>query len=531
VQRLEGGAMPRKYAAYGKLLKYYRELGNLKIHPPWTQARIAKALGISLRTYAGWENGERLPSSDDLRNFVAVLELSEEEEKNLYRSRAQIPPEINNLPFQRNPFFTGREEHLKQLRKQLQETGTAAITQSISISGLGGIGKTQLALEYAHCYYPDDYRVALWVDADKETLQASYASLSETLGLDAQHEQGQHERVQAVKQWLSTHTNWLLIMDNSDDLPLALSFLPAKPLGHVILTTRSQIVRDSNIVSQIKVEEMEPAKEGLLFLLRRSGELEYDAELPTDATDIRKPALQLVELLGGHPLTIDQAGAYVDGTGISFTDYIKRYRAERHRLLKRRGSQVSKYNYHPEPVAATLELSFKRACEQHPLASDILHFCAFLQPDAIPEELFQYDDSFKFGTIAFDDGIETLRRYSLIKQNQQQRTFSIHRLVQAVLIDAMLPDLQKQWRERVVRALNAAFPEDAEFKDWWQCGRLLPYVFDCAAWTEDELTPTVGVAVPHFHAPTHRSRQIIFYAHSMYSLNPFRDILRTKLHR
>jgi tetratricopeptide (TPR) repeat protein len=468
--------------SFGSMLKWAR------IRMYCTQQQVADKLEVSRGTVTRWENDLQLPSAYNLKQLVTILDLNEKEADALYRAAAQVPPVIDNLPFQRNPFFTGREEHLKQLREELQETGTAAITQSISISGLGGIGKTQLALEYAHRSYPNVYRAALWVNAEDEAaVQASYDHLAQILELPERNEQELDRRIQAVKDWLKTHTNWLLIMDNADDLPLALSLLPAKPLGHVILTTRSQIVRDTNIAVQIKVEEMEPETGGLPFLLRRSGVLEGEAE------DIRETALQVVELLGGLPLALDQAGAYFEERRLSFTDYIKRYHAERHRLLNRRGSRVSGYSEHPEPVAVTLELSFKEACKGHPLATDILHFCSFLQPDDIPEELFQHDNSFKFDTTEFDDAIAALQRYSLINLNSQEKTFSMHRLVQAVLIDDMFPDLQKQWRERVARALNAAFKE-LDFKEWGQCKRLVSHALVCATWTEDELTPTVGVA-------------------------------------
>ena len=127
-------------------------------------------------------------------------------------------------------------------------------------------------------------------------------------------------------------------------------------------------------------------------------------------TDIREPALQLVKLLDGHPLALDQAGAYIEETGMSFTDYIKLYHAERRDLLNRRGSLIKARSIAniPKPLLVTFELCFEKAREQHPMATDILHFCAFLHPDAIPEELFQHDDSFKFDTTAFDEGITAL---------------------------------------------------------------------------------------------------------------------------
>ncbi len=260
------------------------------------------------------------------------------------------------------------------------------------------------------------------------------------------------------------------------------------PRGHIILTTRSQIVRDSNIAIQIEIEEMEPA-EGQLFLLLRSGILQDKTKLDTLDSSVRDSAIELVTLLGGHPLALDQAGAFIEETRVSLADYIQRYREARQYLLNRRGSLGSTYREgkHPESVAATFELSFNKAFKQHPMATDILYFCAFLQPDAIPEELLHQDDGLRIDATSFNEGIAALLRYSLIKRNTQDKTLSMHRLVQAVLLDSMSPDLRKQWRERVVQALNEAFPE-VEFKEWTRCGRLLPHVLICATWTETELT-------------------------------------------
>src|SRR3989442_2748313 len=110
----------------------------------WTQKKAAKLLGVSERTYKGWENGERIPPDRDLKNITNLFELNERDEATLYRAAAQVPPEIHNLPFQRNPFFTGRKTQLERLKQLLRENGSVVLTQSISISGLGGIGKTQL---------------------------------------------------------------------------------------------------------------------------------------------------------------------------------------------------------------------------------------------------------------------------------------------------------------------------------------------------------------------------------------------------
>ncbi len=458
--------------------------------PTWKQPVMADALGFSHRLYVAWENGESVPSTKKLRRIADYFKLNREDEEELYRAAAQAPPRKHNFPFLQNPFFTGRETHLERLSKLLQESGTVEITQSVSISGLGGIGKTQLALEYAYRHYPKAYLTVLWANAaDATTLQASYDSIAHLLELPEKDEHEADRRVQAVKRWLEEHTSWLLIMDNADDLQLARFYFPIKHHGHILLTTRSPII--GNIAKRIEIGAMEP-EEGLLFLLRRSHVLADGATPDTVAADIRETILRLVELLGGHPLALDQAGAYIEETGVSFTDYINFYHEQRRLLLDRRGSLEGEYSEHPETVATTFELSLKKAHERHPMAADILHFCAFLHPDAIPEELFQLDDRFNLDIPAFREGIIALRRYSLVKRNMQEQTFSVHRLVQAVLIDTMSLDLEHQWRGRVAQAASAVF-SGVEFKEWNE--RLLSYIFDWLTSTEGEL---LGIA-NYFH--------------------------------
>jgi tetratricopeptide (TPR) repeat protein len=447
----------------------------------WTQPEVAEALEVSLRTYQGWENGERLPSNIMLQRLAILFELNDAEADQLYRAAAQVAPELENLPFLRNPLFTGRETYLEQLDHDLGKSGTVAITQPISISGLGGIGKTQLALEYAHRSHPERYRTILWVNAaNKVTLEESYLSVARLLKLPQRGEQKIDDVVQAVKRWLGDHIGWLLILDNADDLQLARTFLPAKPRGHILLTTRSQIL--GNIAASIVLETMEP-EEGLVFLLRRSGVLRLEAEPGVLDPAILKTAEQLVELLGGHPLALDQAGAYIEETKTSFEAYVQLYDKQRRILLERRGSLGDE---HPETVVVTFEVCFERACEVCPLVADVLSFCAFLSPDTIPEEVLGYDDRLKLSSLEFDEAIGALRRYSLIRRNTQEKVLSVHRLVQAVRKDSMSAQTMREWAERVVLSVNAAFPDDVEYATWAQCERLLPHALICAMLIEQE---------------------------------------------
>jgi len=388
--------------------------------------------------------------------------------------------------------FTGRENQLNDIGKLLKEN------YCVALSGLAGIGKTQLALEYAHCCYEAKvYQAVFWVSAaDEASLQTGYATLAEKLDLPERDEQELHKIVRAVKKWLERHTNWLLIMDNADNLQLARSFFPKvyedkENPGHILLTTRSQII--GNVAGEIiKLDKME-SDEGLLFLLHRSDRKRIKDPLDAFATDTRNTASQIVALLDGHPLALDQAGAFIED-GSSFSEYINRYYEKRRELLDERGSldeeNEGKYSEYPDTIAVTFALCFEKASKRHPLSIDILRFCAFCHPDIIPDELLQHDESFKRDATEFKNGRTALLRYSLLKHNTQEHTFSIHRLVQAALIDAMPVDLQKQWRERVVRALSAVFPERV-LSDMAGCARLMPHVLVCTPWIGDGLTSTV----------------------------------------
>src|SRR6266699_1740708 len=135
-------------------------------------------------------------------------------------------PPLWNVPYQQNPFFTGREDILHQLHQALRADNAVALSHPQGISGLGGIGKTQTALEYAY-RYRTNYAAIFWIRADSITaLTSSMVELARVLELPERHEQDQGIIVQAVLRWLRLHTDWLLIYDNIDDLSIAEPFLP-----------------------------------------------------------------------------------------------------------------------------------------------------------------------------------------------------------------------------------------------------------------------------------------------------------------
>jgi hypothetical protein len=161
--------------------------------------------------------------------------------------------------------------------------------------------------------------------------------------------------VTAVKKWLTQQRDWLLILDNADDLTLASDYLPdgSNTNGHVLLTTRAQAA--GTIAYMLEVEKMDK-DEGTL-LLRRARVLAQEAPLDLVREKDRAEAEAIVTALDGLPLALDQAGAYIEETGCSLSDYLNLYQTRRKDLLGRRGQLPPG---HPETVLATWSLSFQK---------------------------------------------------------------------------------------------------------------------------------------------------------------------------
>ena len=146
-----------------------------------------------------------------------------------------------DIPYQQNPFFTGRKSLLEQIHKQLNQEIATAITQVQAISGLGGIGKTQTAVEYAY-RYKQHYSYVFWVNADTQSnLTTDFANLANQLALPIARGT-QEEKIPAVRAWLAHNNNWLLIFDNADTPSLLPPIIPSNPKGKVLVTSRANLL-------------------------------------------------------------------------------------------------------------------------------------------------------------------------------------------------------------------------------------------------------------------------------------------------
>jgi tetratricopeptide (TPR) repeat protein len=443
--------------------------------------------------------------------FYVTVVKRPEKQKILQTPQHQAQPlTLWNVPYRRNDFFTGREEILRTLHERLTTHQTTALTQpqSQAISGLGGIGKTQIAIEYAYRYRVD-YRAILWVKADThENILASFQELATMFALPEQQEADLNKVARAVKRWLVEHDGWLLIFDNADNLNLVGDFLPASESGALLLTTRHQATRP--LADPIEITQMD-RQEGTLLLLRRAGRLPTDGQLAQANPKERDLAEQIVQKMDGLPLALDQAAAYIEQTNCPLENYLKKYdNNKRMELLHERGNDPYKH----DPVATTWSLNFKRVVRatNDPLymllgiiqpktrrrlqvaraASDLLNVLAFLAPDAIPEDLLiagasqlgpSLEGIAKDETL-LDRAIGSLRQFSLVQRNPDLNLLSIHRLVQEIFRTRMPDKTRRRWAERTVRAVNAAFP-GVDFSTWPQCERYLPHALACATLVEN----------------------------------------------
>jgi hypothetical protein len=208
-----------------------QEAGEARVIPilvrpaDWKSAPFAQlqALPTDAKPIVSWQNEDTALA--DVAAGIRRVIVEELPQLSLSAPRTALPA-IWNIPYPRNPFFLGRETELALVRQHLYAGQATALSQPQAIGGLGGVGKTQLVLEYAYRYYLD-YQMVLWARAEStEVLVASYVAIASLLRLPECEAKEQEITVQAVKTWLQISRGWLLILDNADELTLLPDFLP-----------------------------------------------------------------------------------------------------------------------------------------------------------------------------------------------------------------------------------------------------------------------------------------------------------------
>jgi len=436
---------------------------------------------LNVRVYIDLVGKEKSEAKDELlRHIRAVVEskrLKPDAEPNFPtpdqstaaqteepRFPGALPP-VWNVPHQQNPHFIGRDALLDQIHQALTSNQAAALT---AIHGLGGVGKTTLATEYAY-RRASDYDIVWWVRAEETaTLAADFSALAAQLNLPEKDARETPVIVEAVRRELNGRTRWLLVFDNARGAEDLRDYLPRSRTGHALITSR-----DANwgaMARKLEVTTLAPA-DAMKFLLERARQSDETA------------AGKLAEALGSLPLALEQAAAYIEATEETLAGYLELFRARRQELWPDEKPPAG----YPDTVATTWLISFAEAEQQSAAAADLLRLCAFLAPDDIPlqmlrdgaEHLPEPLAAAVADKLALNKAIAALRRYSLIEKKDDN--LSVHRLVQAVTRDRLAQDEQMKWAEAAVRMVNDAFPGNSDdVRNWPVCRKLLPHALAAA---------------------------------------------------
>lgn len=369
-----------------------------------------------------------------------------------------------------NANFTGREEHLRMLRSYLTEGRRAAVLPQ-ALYGLGGVGKTQLAIEYIR-RYAEEYELVWWVRAEQPAvIRTSLSALGSTLGIEGPDVDGVVDKVISALASGFPVKRWLLVLDNAlgpEDVMPYIPHMVGVPggAGHVIITSRDGGWADQ--VSALKVDVF-TRDESIEFLRRR------------DTTMTGEDASRLADALGDLPLAIEQAAAWQVNSGVQVEEYLG--------LLASRRSEVF-----AEPmtvggaasVAAVWQVSMDSLRARNAGALELLRLLAFFGPEPVPLSLLHNARLLSLPAALSRTvkeplnrarAIRDIGRYSLLTIDNRAGTVQLHRLVRSVLQDGLDAGTAESTAHLAHLLLSAHDPGDPEMlRNWEQYTEILPHV-------------------------------------------------------
>ena len=471
-------------------------LRQLRAEAGLTQEQLAEAAGLSPRSISDLERGINRTARKDTAIllsgalglagpasalFVAAALGRVPAAEVLAAVRESKPrpavtmPRVWNIPA-RNPGFTGRDDLLAEVRKRLM-AGEKAVVQALH--GMGGVGKTQLAAEYAH-RFAGTYDLAWWINAEQGGLIGDQvAALGLALGC-VQPGAGTQTVRAAVLAELRLRGRWLLVFDNAEDPADVAPWLPGGG-GHVLITSRQR--GWDEVAAPVEVDVLARAESVAILQTRVSALSGADVD-------------QLAAELGDLPLAIAQAAGFMTDTGMTADEFLGLLQTRAGQLL----GQGAPGSY-PRSLAAATGLIADRLARQDPAAAKLASVCAFLAPEPIPESLFTAAIGALPGELASRAADPLAWRQTLAHLTRQSlaridhRGLQMHRLTQAILRERLTPTQATATRKYAEALLAAADPGDmpnpVTWPDW---ARLTPHVLaaDLAATGNPALRQLAG---------------------------------------
>jgi tetratricopeptide (TPR) repeat protein len=386
------------------------------------------------------------------RRIIAAAERQSQAATPPPRPFIGVPPRIAS--------FTGRAEQLDKLDAILMHDKPAAVTQAsvgrAAVQGMGGVGKTSLAIEYAH-RFRGLYAGVCWCPSETRTgLLSALASLAVTLG-GATAEEADVEKAAktALRRLAEQRATWLLVYDNVT-APDAIADLLPSAGARVLITSRFSDW--SELASEVALDVL-PLEEAVALLESRTGR-----------SDVAGAKI-LSEALGRLPLALDHAAAYCKRTQMQFGDYAKKASS----LIDAAPRGVG----YPRSVAATFDLAITEAVAQCPAAETLMAYLAQCAPERIPMTLVEgaiEDEAQRQRALA------ALFEISLLKHDPFEDgtpAVSVHRLVQAVArVRSEATGSAHEVVGRLSARLATTYPEDGKSdpQSWPLCAKLTPHL-------------------------------------------------------
>ena len=385
--------------------------------------------------------------------------------------RGEVPAIWIGVP-PRNPYFSGREELLRNIRERLTSKVTALVPHALH--GYGGVGKTHLAIEYVY-RYQSAYDLVCWISAEQPAMvRAAIADLAVRIGLQFLTADDAVRSVVAALRQGSPFERWLLVFDNANQPEDFSDFFPSGS-GHILLTSRNDVWAGSAQVVEVNVFSRQESTD---FLRSRLG----DAISEDDAD-------QLAERLDHLPLALEQAAAWQVETGMTVQEYLRAFderMAYLHKVAAVR-EQVRPTDY-PLTVAVAWSLAIDRLREEQPEVVQLLQLCAFFAPEPIPWNLLSVGRFVQKLPEALRNSISSnrdrdrmireIKKFALAQVDYGSSRLQLHRLAQIVLREQLATDRDRaEVRHQAHMVLAAADPGDPDIPDNWDRYRALwPHV-------------------------------------------------------